>query len=123
MSAGKAIAANAAERSEKAFKNAPNPKKKKKKRRSQAPVALVYFITVLVFMALLAALSIYLLKEFNILDDGGDDEDAVISNTVFTNLYAGVNSKGVLSDAAIIRVEPDEQKILVKSACGEFHSD
>lgn len=113
MSAGKAIAANAAERSEKAFKNAPNPKKKKKKRRSQAPVALVYFITVLVFMALLAALSIYLLKEFNILDDGGDDEDAVISNTVFTNLYARVNSKGVLSDAAIIRVEPDEQKILV----------
>ncbi|MBO5447944.1 MAG: LCP family protein [Ruminococcus sp.] len=87
--------------------------RKKKKRRSQAPVALVYFVTVLVFMGLLAALSVYLLKEFNIIDDGSSEDNAVVSNPVFTNLYARVNSKGQLQDATIVRIDPDKQKILV----------
>lgn len=86
--------------------------KKKKKRKSQAPVALVYFITVLIFMGLLAALSIYLLKEFNVIKYD-DTEDEVTTKTSFNNLYARVNSKGVLADCAFVRIEPDTQKILV----------
>lgn len=86
--------------------------KKKKKRKSQAPVALVYFITVLIFMALLAGLSIYILKEFNVIGND-ENEDAVVSSPAFSNLYARVNTKGVLSDMAVIRIEPEDEKILV----------
>jgi len=86
--------------------------RKKKKRKSQAPVALVYFITVLIFMGLLATLSIYLLKEFNIINDK-DGDDEVTTKTSFNNFYARVNSKGVLADCAFVRIEPDTGKILV----------
>ncbi len=91
---------------------AANANKKKKKKRSQAPVALVYFITVLIFMGLLTALSIYLLKEFNVITDDDTDEE-VTTKTSFNNLYARVNSKGVLADCAFVRIEPSSQTILV----------
>ncbi len=86
--------------------------KKKKKRRSQAPVALVYFVTVIIFMALLAMLAVYLLKQFNVIGQDKDKEEAV-TTPVFTELFARVNSKGVLSDMAVMRISPDEQNILI----------
>lgn len=89
-----------------------NTKTKKKKRRSQAPVALVYFITVLIFMGMLTVLSVYLLKEFNIITDDKGEEDAT-TKTSFNNFYARVNSKGVLADCTFVRIEPDTGKILV----------
>ena len=85
---------------------------KKKKRKSQAPVALVYFVTVIIFIALLAVLAIYLLKQFNIIGQKKDGEEAV-TTPVFTDLFARVNSKGILSDMAVIRISPEEQTILV----------
>lgn len=89
-----------------------NTKTKKKKRRSQAPVALVYFITVLIFMGMLTVLSVYLLKEFNIITDDKGEEDAT-TKTSFNNFYARVNSKGILADCTFVRIEPDTGKILV----------
>ena len=86
---------------------------KKKKRKSQAPVALVYFVTVLLFLGMFAMLSIYLLKEFNVIDDKSNNTDAVTTSITFNNLYARVNSKGVLADLAVVRISPATQRIVV----------
>lgn len=86
---------------------------KKKKRKSQAPVALVYFITILLFLGLFAMLSIYLMKEFNVIDDSTGDTDAVTTSITFNNLYARVNSKGVLADMAVVRIAPAAQRVVV----------
>ena len=87
--------------------------KAKQKRRSQAPIALVYFVTMLVFMFVIGLGAMYALKEFNIL--GGDDSnsDDGIKSPVYNTLFARVNSKGVLADAAVIRVAPDAKQVVV----------
>lgn len=87
-------------------------KKRKRKRRSQAPVALVYVVTVLIFMALISMLSIYLLKSFGLLKNN-EDEDASVTTQTFNDLFSRVNSKGVLSDMALIRIDPTDNSILV----------
>ena len=87
-------------------------KKRKKKRRSQAPVALVYVITVLIFMALISMLAVYLLKSFNLLKTNDNDDDVVTVQT-FNDLFARVNSKGVLSDMVLVRIDPTDNSILV----------
>ena len=87
-------------------------KRRKKKRRSQAPVALVYVITVLVFMALISMLSIYLLKTYHIIGEDKDDTPTVSVKT-FNDLFARVNSKGVLADLTLIRIDPTDNSILV----------
>lgn len=91
---------------------AVNKKKKRKKRRSQAPVALVYFVTVIIFMALLSALSVYLLKRFNVIRTR-QEEEQVVTNKIFNDMFARVNSKGVLADITIMRINPEEQTITV----------
>jgi len=85
---------------------------KKRKKRSQAPVALVYVVTVLVFMALISMLSVYLLKTFHVIDSE-NKEETVISVQTFNDLFARVNSKGVLSDMTLIRIDPTDNSILV----------
>ena len=85
---------------------------KKRKKRSQAPVALVYVVTVLVFMALISMISVYLLKTFNIIGKE-EEEDAVVSVHTFNDLFARVNSKGVLSEMTLIRIDPTDNSILV----------
>ena len=87
-------------------------KKRKRKRRSQAPVALVYVVTALVFMALISMLAVYLLKSYGLLKDDKDDE-AVVTVQTFNDLFSRVNSKGVLSDMALIRIDPTDNSILV----------
>ncbi|HCJ41572.1 LCP family protein [uncultured Ruminococcus sp.] len=86
--------------------------KRKRKKRSQAPVALVYVVTVLIFMALISMLSIYLLKTFHIIDDKKEEEPVVTVQT-FNDLFARVNSKGVLSDMTLIRIDPTDNSVLV----------
>lgn len=95
-----------------AVKAVDKRKRKKRKRRSQAPVALVYFVTVIIFMALLSALSVYLLKRFNIIRNQ-QEEEAVVTNKNFNDMLARVNSKGVLADITIMRIDPENQSILV----------
>lgn len=87
-------------------------KKKKRKRRSQAPVALVYFVTVIIFMALLAVFSVYMLKKFEVITPP-QEEEVVVTNKKFNNLFARVNSKGVLADMTIMRIDPENQSIVV----------
>ena len=86
--------------------------KRKRKKRSQAPVALVYVVTVLIFMALISMLSIYLLKTFHIINDKKEEEPVVTVQT-FNDLFARVNSKGVLSDMTLIRIDPTDNSVLV----------
>lgn len=85
---------------------------KKRKKRSQAPVALVYVVTVLVFMALISMISVYLLKTFNIIGKE-EEEEAVVTVHTFNDLFARVNSKGVLSEMTLIRIDPTDNSILV----------
>ncbi len=87
-------------------------KKRKRKRKSQAPVALVYVVTVLIFMALISMLAVYLLKSFGLLKED-EDKDAVVTVQTFNDLFARVNSKGVLSDMTLIRIDPADDSILV----------
>lgn len=86
--------------------------KRRKKKRSQAPVALVYVVTVLIFMALISMLSIYLLKVYNIIGNDKEEEPAVTVQS-FNDLFARVNSKGVLSDLTLVRIDPTNNSILV----------
>ena len=86
--------------------------KRRKKKKSQAPVALVYVVTVLVFMALISMLSIYLLKAYNIIG-GEEEEEPVVTVQSFNDLFARVNSKGVLSDMALIRIDPTNNSVLI----------
>ena len=46
---------------------------KKKKKKSQAPIALVYFVTMIIFLLIIGALALFMLKQFNII--GGDDSN------------------------------------------------
>lgn len=86
--------------------------RRKKKRRSQAPVALVYFITVIIFMALLMLLAIYLLKHFNIIrSDTGDDQ--VVTNHSYNDLLGRINSKNVLTEMTLLRIDPENKSIIV----------
>lgn len=86
---------------------------KKKKKKSQAPIALVYFVTMIIFLLIIGALALFMLKQFNII--GGDDSntDGGVKSPTYNTLFARVNSKGVLADAAVIRVAPDAKKIVV----------
>lgn len=87
-------------------------KKRKKKRRSQAPVALVYVVTVLIFMALISMLAIYLLKSYGLVGND-EEEESVVTVQTFNDLFARVNSKGVLSDMVLMRIDPTSDTILV----------
>lgn len=87
-------------------------KRRKKKKRSQAPVALVYVITVLIFMALISMFAIYLLKAYHIIGQEENNEPVVTVRS-FNDLFARVNSKGVLSDMTLVRIDPTNNSILV----------
>lgn len=86
--------------------------KKRRKKRSQAPVALVYVVTALISMALLAMLSIYLLKNFRIIGVQ-KEEEAVVTVQSFNDMFARVNTNGVLADVTLIRMDPVDQTILI----------
>ena len=85
----------------------------KKKRRSQAPIALVYFITMIIFLFVIGMLAFFALKQFGVIGNDDSNTDSGIKSPVYNTLFARVNSKGVLADAAVIRVAPDAKKIIV----------
>ena len=86
--------------------------KKKRKKRSQAPVALVYFITLLLF---LGVFGMFALTIVNKLTDKSDQNVDLSGRYIdsFNTLYARVNNKNVLSDMTIVRICPEQEKILV----------
>lgn len=86
---------------------------KNKKRKSQAPVAFVYFLTMLVFLGTLGMLSMYILKRCNVIGDNSSSSDVKTQSVAFNNLYARVNSKGILCDATVIRIAPESKKVII----------
>lgn len=87
-------------------------RKKKRKKRSQAPVALVYFITLLVFLGVFGLFAKTIVDKLT----NKDNEIVDFSNTYidsYNTLYARVNNKNVLSDMALVRICPEQSKILV----------
>ena len=87
-------------------------RRRRKKRRSQAPVALIYFTTLLVFLAAFGLLAKYLMERLNTrAPEEVDYSDAYIDS--YNTLYARVNSKNVLSDLFVMRICPEQAKILM----------
>jgi hypothetical protein len=87
-------------------------RKKRRKKRSQAPVALVYFITLLIFLGVFGMFAKVIVEKLT----DSDDEIVDFSDTYidsYNTLYARVNNKNVLSDMTLIRICPEQSKILV----------
>ena len=87
-------------------------KKKKKKRRSQAPVALVYFITLLVFLGVFGFVASLIVDRLT------DEEEEIVdySDTYmdsYNTVYARVNDSGVLSDLSLVRICPEQERIII----------
>jgi hypothetical protein len=86
--------------------------RKKKKKRSQAPVALVYFITLLLFLGVFGVYAKMIVDRLT----NTDEETVDFSNTYidsYNTLYARVNAKNILCDMTLIRICPEQSKILV----------
>ncbi|MBR6872306.1 MAG: LCP family protein [Ruminococcus sp.] len=83
-----------------------------KKKKSQAPVALVYTITLLVFMAVFGYIAYRLILQ---MDSWKKDETTSEINTdpSFNLMFARVSQKGALTDAAVIRFSPKEDKVII----------
>ncbi len=91
---------------------AASANKKKKKKRSQAPVALVYFITLLIFLGVFGVIAYQIIDRLtNTEEETVDYSDTYIDS--YNTLYARVNNSGVLSDLSVIRVCPEQGKIIV----------
>lgn len=85
--------------------------RRRKKRRSQAPVALIYFITLLIFLALFGLFAKYMMDKLNTKpQEEIDYSDTYIDS--YNTLYARVNSKNILSDLFLMRICPEQGKIL-----------
>ena len=93
-------------------------KRRKKKKRSQSPVALIYFVTMLVFLGVFGLFARTIIEKVsNKNADTADLSGAYIDS--YNTLYARVNNKNVLSDLSVIRICPEQNKIIVipMSAC------
>lgn len=99
---------------EKTKGRAPSPKRKrrKKRRRSQAPVALIYFMTLLIFLGVFGVFAGMIVNRLsNHLPEDADLSGNYIDS--YNTLYARVNSGNVLSDLFVIRICPEQDRILV----------
>lgn len=88
----------------------------KKKKRSQAPIALVYFAALCVCLVVVGALVLTVFRRFDILSLGKNDSQAYegyTSNDCTTILFARINSKNVLHDMLIYRLDPTKDKIFL----------
>lgn len=87
-------------------------KKRKKRRRSQAPVALIYFLTLLIFLGVFGMFAGMIVKKLsNRAPADADLSGAYIDS--YNTLYARVNNSNVLSDLFVLRICPEQDKILV----------
>ncbi len=87
---------------------------KNKKKRSQAPIALVYFAALCVCLVLVGTLVITVFQKYNILSMGKSDSqeyEGYTSDDCTTILFARINSKNVLHDMMIYRLDPTKDKI------------
>ncbi|WP_295154753.1 LCP family protein [uncultured Ruminococcus sp.] len=86
-------------------------RRRRKKRRSQAPVALIYFLTLLIFLALFGMFARYLMNRLNTKQEDEIDYSETYIDS-YNTLYARVNGKNVLSDLFLMRICPEQGKML-----------
>ena len=89
---------------------------KKKKKRSQAPIALVYFAALCVCLVVVGAMVITVFQRFDILSLGKNDSqeyEGYTSDDCTTILFARINSKNVLHDMLVYRLDPTKDKIFL----------
>lgn len=89
---------------------------KKKKKRSQAPIALVYFAALCLCLVVVGALVLTVFQKFDILSLGKNDSDAYegyTSDDCTTILFARINSKNVLHEMLVYRLDPTKDKIFL----------
>ncbi len=87
-------------------------RKRKKKKRSQAPVAFVFFVTLIIFSGVFGLFARTIIdKVSNKSADPADMSGAYIDS--YNTLYARINNKNVLSDLSVIRICPEQNKIIV----------
>ena len=89
---------------------------KKKKKRSQAPIALVYFAALCACLVFVGALVISVFQKFDILSFGKNDSETYegyTSDDCTTILFARINSKNVLHDMLVYRLDPTKDKIYI----------
>ena len=89
---------------------------KKKKKRSQAPIALVYFAALCLCLVVVGALVLTVFQKFDILSLGKNDSEAYegyTSDDCTTILFARINSKNVLHEMLVYRLDPTKDKIFL----------
>ena len=91
-------------------------KKRNKKKRSQAPIALVYFAALCVCLVVVGGMVLTLFQRYDILSLGKSDSEAYegyTSDDCTTILFARINSKNVLHDMLLYRLDPTKDKIFL----------
>ena len=92
-------------------------RKRKKKKRSQAPVALIYFVTMLIFLGVFGVFAKTIIEKVS---HKGEDKASLAGSYIdsYNTLYARVD-KDELCDLSVIRICPEQNKIIVipMSAC------
>lgn len=86
--------------------------KKKKNKRSQAPVALIYFVTLIIFCGVFGLFAKMIIEK--VANPAAKEAD--VSNTFidsYNTLYARVNNKNVLSDLNVMRICPEQNRIII----------
>ncbi|SDA22907.1 transcriptional attenuator, LytR family [Ruminococcus sp. YE71] len=85
---------------------------KKRRRRSQAPVALIYFTTLLIFLGVFGLFAKMIVNKLSTKHGA----DANISDTYidsYNTLYARVNAKDALADLFVLRICPEQARVIV----------
>ena len=88
--------------------------KKNKKKRSQAPIALVYFAALCACLVVVGAMVLTVFQRYDILSLGkhdSNDYEGYTSNDCTTILFARINSKNVLHDLLVYRLDPTKDKL------------
>lgn len=89
---------------------------KKKKKRSQAPIALVYFAALSICLVLIGGVVLTLFQKYDMLSLGGSNGDSYegyTSKDCSTMLFVRINSKNMLNDMMIMRVDPTKDKVFL----------
>ena len=86
--------------------------KKKKPKRSQAPVALIYFVTLIIFCGVFGFFAKLIIDRVSKSEAGEADVSGSYIDS-YNTLYARVNNENVISDLSIMRICPEQSRIIV----------
>ena len=89
-----------------------NRSKRKKRKRSQAPVAFVFFVTLVIFCGVFGVFAKIIVEKVSHKNSGTADISGAYIDS-YNTLYARVSNKNVLSDLSVIRICPEQNRIIV----------